>query len=291
MSDEVVSVEVVRHFCHIAARRLGVGIDPKVAALVAGRVAKRLKVLQLPLDDYLSRLDEDEHCDEVVGFLDVMRPRPLPFFARAADHAQLYARLGRWLDQGRRRFRLWSAGCGSGEEPYAMALTVLKALVAARIPPENIDLKILATDLSPRVLARGRHGVFDEEQFRCMRSSLREHYFFEVTDGLAIDPEVKAHVVFRRLNLAHPPFPMTGPMDAIFFSEGLVPLLPRARRCATEAARGILAADGVFCTGLDEEDDCVDACLDDRQGGEEEGAGELLWADGLRGSRRSPGNC
>jgi chemotaxis protein methyltransferase CheR len=246
-------------------------------------VAKRLKVLQLPLDDYLNRLDEDEHCDEVVGFLDVMRPRPLPFFARSSDHAQLYARLGHWLGRGRRRFRLWSAGCGSGEEPYAMVLTVLKAVAAARISPEDIDLKILATDISPRALERGRHGVFDEEQLRGMRSSMREHYFFDVSDGIAIDPEVKSHVVFRRLNLAHPPFPMTGPMDAIFSSEGLWPLLPRARQYATEAARGILAPDGILCTGLDDED-----AGDDHRG---DGEGEVLWSDGLRVPHRSPGNC
>ena len=141
MFDEVVSVEVVRRFCHIATRRLGVGIDPKVEALVAGRVAKRLRILQLPLDEYLSRLDEDRHCDEVVGFLDVMRPRPARFFARGFDHAQLHAQLRRWLAAGRRRFRLWSAGCGSGEEPYAMALTVLAAVEAANIEPGDGGLE------------------------------------------------------------------------------------------------------------------------------------------------------
>ena len=85
MLDEVVPVEVVRHFCHIATRRLGVGMDAKLEALVAGRVAKRLKVLQLPLDEYLSRLDEDRHCEEIADFLEVMRPRPARFLARASD--------------------------------------------------------------------------------------------------------------------------------------------------------------------------------------------------------------
>ena len=86
MLNEVVSVDVVRHFCHIATRRLGIGMEPKVEALVAGRVAKRLQVLQLPLGEYLSRLDGDQNCDEVLGFLEVIRPRPARFFARAAEH-------------------------------------------------------------------------------------------------------------------------------------------------------------------------------------------------------------
>ena len=103
MLDEVVPVEVVRHFCHIATRRLGVGMDPKMEALVAGRVAKRLKVLQIPLDEYLSRLKEDQNCDEVVGFLEVIRPRPARFFARTADHVLLQAQLERWLAAQQRR--------------------------------------------------------------------------------------------------------------------------------------------------------------------------------------------
>ena len=112
--EEVVSVEVVRHFCHVATRRLGIELDAKAKALVAGRVAKRLGMLQVPLDEYLSRLEEDKNCDEVVGFLDFVRPRPPGFFARFADHAELHNQIRRWLREGRRRFRLWSAGCGSG---------------------------------------------------------------------------------------------------------------------------------------------------------------------------------
>jgi chemotaxis protein methyltransferase CheR len=252
MLHEVVSVEVVRHFCHIATRRLGIGIDAKVEALVAGRVAKRLKVLQLPLDEYLSRLEGDQNCDEVVGFLEVMRPRPARFFARAGEHALLRAHLELCLAAGRRRFRLWSAGCGSGEEPYAMGLTILQAIEAARLAPGTVDWKILASDASLRALERGKNGVFDEEQISGIPDDLVARFFTETNEGTEIRGEVKAHVVFRRLNIAQPPFPMTGPLDAIFCREGLLPLLPRVRRRVIDAAKALLTRDGVLCTGFDE---------------------------------------
>ena len=251
MLDEVVPVEVVRHFCHIATRRLGVGMDPKLEALVAGRVAKRLKVLQIPLDEYLSRLEEDQNCDEVVGFLEIIRPRPARFFARAADHALLHTQLEGWLADGRRRFRLWSAGCGSGEEPYAMALTLLHAVEAAGLAPEAVDWKILASDASLRSLERGKKGVFDEAQIAGIPEAVAARYFTETSDGTAICSEVREHVIFRRLNLAQPPFPMTGPLDAIFCCEGLLPLLPRVRRRVIDAAKALLVDDGVFCAGCD----------------------------------------
>ena len=280
MFDEVVSVEVVRHFCHVATRRLGVGMDPKVQALVAGRVAKRLKILQLPLDEYLSRLEGDQNCDEVVSLLEVMRPRPARFFARAADHTLLHAQLRRWLAAGRRRFRLWSAGCGSGEEPYAMALTVRQAIEAARLAPEMVDWKVLASDFSPRSLERGKKGVFDEEQVAGIPEAVAARFFTETGEGTAICDELKARVVFRRLNIAQPPFPMTGPLDAIFCHEGLLPLLPRVRRRVIDAAKTLLAKDGVFCAGYDE--DAPDAM---------EYAEEDLWQEVASDPSRRQGNC
>ena len=280
MLSEVVSVDVVRHFCHIATRRLGVGMDPKMEALVAGRVAKRLKVLQIPLDEYLSRLEGDQNCDEVVGFLEVIRPRPARFFARSAEYARLRAQLGRWLAAGRRRFRLWSAGCGSGEEPYAMSLTMLQAIEGARLVPEKVDWKILASDSSLRALERGKKGVFDEEQISGIPEAVAARFFAETNEGVAIGSEAKARVVFRRLNIAQPPFPMTGPLDAIFCHEALLPLLPRVRRRVIDAAKPLLSKDGVLCTGYDE------ASLDTMEATEED-----LWQEVVRDLSRRPGNC
>lgn len=277
MFDEVVSVEVVRHFCHIANRRLGVELDAKAEALVPGRVAKRLKQLQLPLDEYLNRLKEDEHCDEVVGFLDVMRPRPQRFFARWADFKELHGLLRRALAAGRRRFRLWSAGCGSGEEAYAMALTALDAVSTLHLPPESVDVKVLASDLSSRVLQRGKKGIFDEAQVRDLPRFMRDRYFAPASEGLAISAEVKALVVFRRLNLTRLPFPMTGPLDAIFCQDGLALLLPRARQRTVEAMKAILSEQGMLCAGADEEIEPASATS--------EAAEEFDWEDLVRSVR------
>jgi chemotaxis protein methyltransferase CheR len=255
-------------------------MDPKMEALVAGRVAKRLQVLQIPMDEYLSRLDGDQNCDEVVGFLEVIRPRPARFFARAAEYARLRAQLGRWLAAGRRRFRLWSAGCGSGEEPYAMALTILQAIEAARLAPSSVDWKILASDSSLRALERGKKGVFDEEQVAGIPETMLARFFTETSEGIAICGEAKAHVVFRRLNIAQPPFPMNGPLDAIFCHESLLPLLPRVRRRVIDAAKTLLSKDGGFCAGYDQ------ASLDTMEATEED-----LWQEVVRDVSRRPGNC
>ena len=253
MFDEAVSVEVVRHFCRIASNRLGVGIGDNHRALVAGRVAKRMRALQVDQDEYVSRLNNDQECSEVVGFLDFLRPRPPRFFAGREDHLALHAALVHALGEGKRRIRLWSAGCGTGEEAFGMALTALGALEAAKVALPEVDLKILATDISKVALDRGKRGMFDEEQLRDVPRSLYRRYFSSTGDGLTIDENVKDLVRFRRLNLTKLPYPMTGPMDAIFCHEALAPLVRSARDRVAAALKALIAEEGLLRSGFDEE--------------------------------------
>jgi len=261
MSDELVSAEVVRHFCHVASRRLGVRFPAGTEALVASRVTKRLKVLGLALADYVARLQEDQDCEEIVEFLDLVKPRPERFFQRRADLITLHDKMREQMVGGLRRIRLWSAGCGSGEEAFSMAVVVFEAMRALEIDPASVDFKILASDLSPRALARGRRGVFSLDQARAIPRHLRTRYFCDEADSVAVSAELKARVVFRRVNLARPPFPMKGPLHAIFLHEGLAMLDPSACRRALAAAKGVLAEDGLLCGG----DDMPELSADDSE--------------------------
>lgn len=261
MLDEVISVDVVRRFCHVASHRLGVAIDAKQHALVAGRVAKRLQALDVGIDEYMCRLDEDHECNEVVGFLDFLRPRPPRVFARREDHIALHAALVAVLKSGKRRIRLWSAGCGTGEEAYGMALTALAAVEAAEVTLPDLDIKVLATDLSKTILQRGKQGVFDDEQLRDVPPTMQARYFHATENGTVLDESLKELVYFRRLNLSSLPFPMTGPFEAIFCEQGLAPMVAPARKRALAAVQAVLVPGGLLCTGLgpDPLDDGLDA--------------------------------
>jgi chemotaxis protein methyltransferase CheR len=253
MIEEVVPVEVVRRFRHVAASHLGLDIDTSLEPMISARISKRLAELQLSLHSYLSRLQQDTTGEEVVAFWDFVRPRPAHFFARWADCRRLSTRIGKALDQGGRRFRLWSAGCGSGEEAYTMAMVAHHAIETAGIAPQAVDLKILATDISPRMLEVGKRGLFAGPQIWDVPQEIRQRTFVETDAGFQISDEIYSRVVFRQLNLGMPPFPMTGKLDAIFCEEGLQSLVPQAQRRAIKAARGLLADDGLIRTGLDEE--------------------------------------
>src|SRR6185369_9641997 len=62
---------------------------------------------------------------------------------------------------GEKCLRIWSAGCSTGEEPYTIAILL------SRILPDFDDwnIMLLATDINPVALERGRQGVYGNWSF------------------------------------------------------------------------------------------------------------------------------
>jgi chemotaxis protein methyltransferase CheR len=206
--------ETFRAFQQIAHARAGIFLRPGKAALVQARLAKRLRELGLASErEYLEKLEADAG-EELVLFLDAISTNFTHFF-READHFDLlreHVRAAR--SAGQRKFRLWSAGCSSGEEPYTIAMVLDPEL-------EGCDWRILATDLSTRVLARAAAAVYEEEEIAGVPPPLRTRYLerAEARGGAerwAVARRLRERIVFHRLNLAARPYPMAGPFDAIF---------------------------------------------------------------------------
>ncbi len=67
-----------------------------------------------------------------------------------------------------RYIRLWSAGCSTGEEAYSMAI------VSKEVIPEieKIDFRILATDISLKVLNFAINGVYNYSK---IKTSIEDH--------------------------------------------------------------------------------------------------------------------
>ena len=57
--------------------------------------------------------------------------------------------------------RIWVPGCSTGEEPYSLALVLVRALEQAG---RNLSVKIFATDINERDIEQARHGVYSESK-------------------------------------------------------------------------------------------------------------------------------
>jgi chemotaxis protein methyltransferase CheR len=194
----------------------GIALAPGKEALVSARVAKRLRALML--DDhrvYLRLLKEDESGQELIQLLDAISTNVTSFYREPLHFQMLEKIVGEWRGKGQQRFRIWCAASSTGEEPYTIAMTLREVFGTA-----PVDARLLATDISTKVLARAQEGIYTEERVKPVPKTLLSRYFdkrgLRDTPEYAVRQSLKDMVLFRRLNLATPPFPMRGPLDIVF---------------------------------------------------------------------------
>ena len=101
-----------------------------------------------------------------------------------------------------RDLRIWSAGCSSGEEPYTIAMVLADFLGNRKT---LWDSKILATDISNKVLTKAKEGIYTEENLKNNPPLWNYKYFKPQEDEkFVISDPIKKEVIFRRLNLLSP---------------------------------------------------------------------------------------
>lgn len=106
--------------------------------------------------------------------------------------------IARQRAEGRKRLRIWSAGCSTGEEPYTIAM-IIHELLGSEI--EEWDIRITANDLSQRVLDSARKGEYSDYSLRTTAPEVVAKYFEGEGKTFRIKPELKKLVHFGQINL------------------------------------------------------------------------------------------
>nr|WP_249146404.1 protein-glutamate O-methyltransferase CheR [Bradyrhizobium diazoefficiens] len=119
---------------------------------------------------------------------------------------------------GRRSVRIWCAAGSTGQEPYSLAMC-LKEMGAAL---NGWRVEIVATDLSQEVLEKARAGIYSQfEVQRGLPIQMLVKYFKQAGETWQINPDVRAMVQHRQLNLLHD-FSQLGTFDVIFCRNVLI---------------------------------------------------------------------
>jgi chemotaxis protein methyltransferase CheR len=228
--------------------RAGIMLSDQKETLVAARVGKRMR--QLGMDDYasyLSRVETDESGDELVELLNAISTNTTHFFRESRHFDVLTDLLQQWEAEGRSRLRLWCAAASTGEEPYTIAMTLREAI------PSVSDVKLLATDISTKVLAHAREGVYTAKNAEAVPRDLRLRYFVKEGRGedaaFKVKSELRRIVKFGRINLAKPPFPLRGPLDVIFCRNVMIYFDNKVRAGLLNDMSRLLRPGGVLIVG------------------------------------------
>lgn len=235
------------HFRQISERVYrfsGIRLPDGKREMVYARLARRLRSLGISsFDDYLTFLElepaEWEHCTNALTTNVTAFYREEHHFDILAEHARKTARAGT-------PFRVWSAGCSSGEEPYTIAMCLAETL-------GDRAFEVLATDLDTQVIAHAREAVYPLATVQKLTPERQKRFFLRGAgryEGKArIRPELVAQVEFLRVNLMDDGWPVPAGLDAIFCRNVMIYFDKPTQRKLVARYAGLLAPHGLFFAG------------------------------------------
>jgi chemotaxis protein methyltransferase CheR len=154
--------------------------------------------------------------------------------------------------KGRKKLRIWSAGCATGEEPYSIAMVVDDTLEQA----DKWDIKILGSDIDTNALKFAYHGSYESGDVEGIPSEYLARYFIE---GAGKDKKtylarekLKKYVMFRRLNFMSAEFPFKSPVDIIFCRNVMIYFDSQFKKRLIASFHRLLETDGFLCLGASE---------------------------------------
>jgi chemotaxis protein methyltransferase CheR len=190
--------------------KVGIHFSPAKHELLAARLSKRMRALGVEDSKAYLRLAQED-ADEERRLLDQVTTNQT-YFWREPEH---FSHLMAWARQHAERpapkaLRLWCAACSSGEEAWTMAMAAAEAVQG------RCEIKVLASDLSDRMLEKAVAGRYDNARVKLLPTAWKQRWFRQEAGGhWSATAELRSMLSFARLNLMELPQAPTG-LDAVF---------------------------------------------------------------------------
>ncbi len=216
ISKNLTTEEFLRFRDHIN-QQSGIYLEEsKIDSLRISLVTRCTRFGLTSLDEYFELLSIDE--SELRELVNLLTVNETSFFRYSAQFDVLRDKvIPEILEQkteGERSFRVWSAGCSTGEEPYTIAMT----LIDSGIESMGYKLEVMGTDVSTSALERAEKGVYAPRSLLNVPSNVVDRFFEPTPEGHRITQEVRSLVEFKYHNLIKEPYPVSliGSWDVIF---------------------------------------------------------------------------
>jgi chemotaxis protein methyltransferase CheR len=198
----------------------GINLHEGKRELVKARLGKQLREGNFrSFGEYYHYVTTDDGTDELISMIDSLSTN-LTYFFREESHFQKLHNIIKLMVKNSKqeglseKLRIWSAGCSTGEEPYSLAMTVCESANGL-----SGDVKIMATDISTRVLQTANKGMFGKERLQNVPPAILKKYFqmgFGTCEGqFLVKKNIRDMIQFSRFNLMDTP-PSNYRFDVIF---------------------------------------------------------------------------
>ena len=203
----------------------GIKMPPEKKIMLQSRLQKRLRALQITsYTEYIEYVFGKNGHEEIVMMMDVVSTNKTDFFREPGHFNFLTSTLlpEFYANNKNRTFKVWSAGCSSGEEPYTIAMVLSEF---ARINP-GFDYSIFGTDISTHVLKKAKSAIYEESKVDVVPLELKKRYLLKSKDNnkklVRIVPDLRKRLKLKRLNFMDTNYDVSDTFDLIFCRNVLI---------------------------------------------------------------------
>ena len=226
-------------------KKAGINLSDAKEAMVYSRLARRIRARNLrSFNEYLALVNTSE--SELEQFINALTTNLTSFF-REPHH---FTALADYLSQ-HNVTTIWCAASSTGEEPYSIAMVVAEAYGSFKTP-----VKIIASDIDSKVLAKARAGVYPLASIAKIPQH-RQRQFFHKGKGanegkVKVVDELRNMVQFKKLNLTDAKWDVKGPLDVIFCRNVMIYFDKPTQLKVLQKMVGMLKPSGLYMAGHSE---------------------------------------
>lgn len=244
----------IKEICRLIEEHAGIHLKAIKHDLVRSRLGKRITANKMnsfaAYAKFLKDLPRDHNEWQI--FTNLLTTNKTDFF-REIKHFEFLIKtiLPTWLQKSQdKTFRVWSAACSSGEEPYTLAMILNRYL------PKDRDFKILATDIDTEILKIANNGVYSnvkkEEIPLDYQSTCIDSGTGDVRDWFRIKKHLKDRIQFKTHNLIAPVAPPENTFDLALCRNVLIYFAPDSIQKVQDKIYSTVKNDGYFFIGHSE---------------------------------------
>jgi two-component system CheB/CheR fusion protein len=170
------------------------------------RIQRRMSVLHIDkVDEYVNSLGTDKNernalfNDLLINVTSFFRD---PEAFEALKTEVLIPDLKKFT--GSKKYRIWVAGCSTGEEPYTLAMLIREVMDECQL---KFDVQIIATDIDEEALNIARRGDYPLSIADKISPQRLEKFFTRKNGRFSVSKQLREMILFSSHNLINdPPF-------------------------------------------------------------------------------------
>lgn len=193
-------------------------------------------------EDYIKGLKKDKNL--LNEFLNYLTINVSEFYRNKEQWDILENQIIPDLLKQKKKIKVWSSACSTGEEPYSIVMLLSKFI--------NIkDISILATDIDNAAINKAKIGIYSDKSLKELPNEFKTKYFEKIQNTYKIKDEIKNKVKFQNINLLKDEYPKN--CDLIFCRNVMIYFTEEAKSVMYNKFYNALSDNGILFVGSTEQ--------------------------------------